>query len=107
MDASEESAARTEACLRTEDGQLEEVPDMSASGEAWASEPRERRMQTGTEACANRGADVVSATMSRDHHWEMRRVKVSADWSDRMATEAAVDGLAEGIRESCVSTWNQ
>ena len=42
------AAARKEACLKAEDGQLKEIPNMSTSGEKWLPWPRGQWVLTGT-----------------------------------------------------------
>ena len=48
------AAARKEACLKAEDGQLKEIPNMSTSGEAWLPWPRGQWVLTSTEAKKDR-----------------------------------------------------
>ena len=55
-----------------------------------AKPAKKKKKKRGKSAPANLGADVVPATLNRDHQREMPEVGVSTEWLDRMAAEAVV-----------------
>ena len=68
---------------------------------------KKKKKLRGRSAPANLGIDGIPVALNGDHQGKMPEFGIPTVWLVRGGTEALVDKLAEGTRESYDSAWNQ